>query len=120
MAKKGRPTLYKPEYCEGIIAFCENHNEVPFLQDYAHLIGVCKDTLQEWASVHPEFSLAYKKAKDIQEKKLVTGGLTGKFNPAVTIFVLKNVSGWRDKQEINQTGTIVIQAEDIKKSKADG
>ena len=46
------------------------------------------------------FSDTYKKAKSIQESKILKGGLTGKLNPTMAIFTLKNVAGWRDSRDL--------------------
>ena len=63
-----------------------------------YVIGVHRDTLQEWAKQHPDFSVAYERAKDFQENFLITNGLKGMGSTLFGIFVAKNVLGWRDKQ----------------------
>ena len=82
----GRPTKYRPEYCREILEHfdVDFHNKsqtkaVPlnFLSAFARKIGVCRDTLDEWCKVHPEFSDAYKKAKALQKEHLITCGLLG-------------------------------------------
>jgi len=101
-AKMGAPTKYKPEYCQGIIAFFITATDFPFFSAYAREIQVNTDTLHEWKKVHPTFSEAYKKAKDIQKEILVVGALTNKLNPTFSIFTAKNILGWRDVKEIKQ------------------
>lgn len=59
-----------------------------------------RDTLQEWAKIHPTFSVAYKKATLWQEHYLVNNGLSGSVEQPMAIFVLKNNVGYKDKQEI--------------------
>lgn len=49
-----------------------------------------------------KFSLALKTCKDIQEGRLFKIGL--KTKSPMPVFALKNVSGWRDKQEHEHTG----------------
>lgn len=111
-----RPTKYKPEYCQKMIdyfnkapytiktikAFGKVINKVmptdlPLLVGFASELKVDRDTLKEWAKVHEEFSAAYKKAKDLQEKILITNGLNGGYNPAFAIFTAKNVMKWTDR-----------------------
>ena len=127
-----RPTLYRPEYCERLIAMFNveaftnesytNGNgeektrvvpcKFPTLARFAANIDVDRDTLKEWANktdesgalVHPEFSAAYKKAKDLQEAILVEGGLAGAYETPFAIFTAKNVIGWKDKQDVEHTG----------------
>lgn len=139
MAKKtGRPTLYKDEYPELLIkhfdippyfkttkqvftksGVCEvevlEPNDFPTLAGFAIKIGVCRDSLHEWANKkdkdgnlkHPLFSDAYKKVSLYQENYLVTNGLRGIVNTAFAIFTAKNVLGWRDKKEIEVNDTNV-------------
>jgi len=53
---------------------------------------------------YPSFSTLVKKAKGIQEIKLIKWANLGKLNPAITIFCLKNNHGYRDKQDITTDG----------------
>ncbi len=48
---------------------------------------------------YSSFADLYKKAKYKQEQKLIELGCTGVLNPALTIFVLKNHHGYKDKIE---------------------
>lgn len=125
----GRPTKYKRQYCQDIIDYFDiepyheverktidvksgreyiNHerlpNDLPFLSGFAHSIGVAHDTLVEWTNVHPEFSVAYKRAKQLQEQILAVNGLQGLYNASFAIFTAKNVAGWRDNKEVEHTG----------------
>lgn len=126
----GRPTLYKPEYCDEIVAYfdveptrevqktvfkkdgsidvVETQEPVPLptLAGFACKIKVCKDTLNEWSKVHPEFSAAIKKCKVHQERILLANGLDGGYNTAVAIFALKNLADWKDKVQQEVTGDI--------------
>lgn len=137
----GRPTDYKPEYCEQLI---EYFSEAPYkevtkqvvtksgdvinvtqneasdfksLAAFANRIKVHKDTLHEWSKVHPEFSDAYKRAKQYQEEWLTVNGTKGLTNPAFSIFTAKNVIDWRDKRdiEVKEKPTEKMSDEDIQK-----
>jgi hypothetical protein len=71
----GRPTLYKPEYCEAIKRYArkpEGH-----FRAFAAELGVSVETLHEWARVHPEFSEAKRVAKLLNEKAMVALGMKG-------------------------------------------
>ena len=129
----GRPTVYQPEFVDMLIEFFSQSptrevknrdskgNETtqtlpgvfPTLARFATNIGVTKETLHDWATSrnietgelrHPEFSSAYKKAKDLQEANLVEGTIAGAYNSTFAIFTAKNVLGWRDKTEQEITG----------------
>lgn len=73
-------------------------SDFPTMAGFAIKIGVHRDTLQEWAKNHADFSDAYKKAKDYQENFLAVNGNRGLLPPAFAIFTAKNVIQWRDKQ----------------------
>lgn len=95
MPEVGRPTKYDSAFCEQVIvAGAQGFS----LAAFAGMIGVCRDTVQEWTRVHPEFSAAVKahKAKRalLWEEKLLRiadqGGGTG--SATAVIFALKNVA----------------------------
>lgn len=62
-----------------------------------------------------EFSHSVKKAKTYVEQTIEKGLLSGKYNATGAIFNLKNNYGWRDKQEVEQSGesklTISLQGD---------
>lgn len=102
----GRPSLYRPEYCDAVVAHMA---EGASLTSFAAEIDVARDTLTEWATVHPEFSAAVKRAKAKcaawWEKRGRDGAEKGALPGANTliIFGLKNMAPdeWSDKQEID-------------------
>lgn len=128
----GRPTKYKPEYCEQLLKYFdidfkskvkkevatnrgvveiqeEEACELPMFVDFAKSIGVHVDTLNEWCKVHKEFSAAYKKAKSLQEMIIVKNGIKGRYNTVFALFALKCNHGWNDKAaetEDNRTFTL--------------
>ncbi len=56
--KEGRPTLYRPEYCDRLILHCKKGLSY---EAFAGVVDVCVDTLYEWEKVHPKFSEAKKR-----------------------------------------------------------
>jgi hypothetical protein len=121
----GRPTEYKPEYCDQIIEYFSVQpfhemykeeffkdgtlksrtptliaNEFPTFQGFADSIGVHVDTLHEWKKVNKEFSEAYARAKDIQEKIWLVNGMQNLYNAQFAQFFGKNCLGYSDKYEI--------------------
>lgn len=99
----GRPTKYDPKYCEMLI---EHRSQGFSMESFAAKIGVNRDTLLEWARVHPEFSGAKKDAIDkcqaFHEDFIMRHTVLPKdvkFNAAPYIFMLKNVLGWTDRSE---------------------
>ena len=107
----GRPTKYKPEYCQAIKDFFNIEPtqiidgktvaiDLPFIQSFSRTIGVSKSTLYKWAEEHEEFSDALKFCKENQERILAANALSGRYNATFAIFTAKNILEWRDRQEI--------------------
>lgn len=130
--KRGRPSVYDPKFCDELIEMfsqpatrevtlrdAKGNERVevmpgvfPTLARFAAMIGVTRETLHDWATAknpdgelkHPDFSYAYKRAKEFQEANLVEGTMAGAYNSTFAIFTAKNVLGWRDKTEQEITG----------------
>jgi len=146
MSKTGRPTKYKPEYCEKLIEFFDvepyadkelEHldkdgnvrwidykrmaNKLPTLRSFAKSIGVNIDTVYEWIKQHEEFSDAFTHAKDLQKWFLIENGLNGCYNPMFAIFTAKNITDMRDKSEVdNNTNLTVTGLEKLTDDQLDG
>lgn len=125
--KTGRPTKYKKSYCNELIRYfdvpyfveeertkvVDGHfvkvkervpNKLPLFESFAvRVCNVSVDTIQEWKKVHPEFSVAYKKAQAMQKDMLVYLALHGHFNTAYSIFLSKNITDLKDKVETDIT-----------------
>lgn len=105
----GRPTKYKPEYCEEIIQYMRDGKS---LAEFAAHINVARDTVNEWANVHPEFSAAKKHAIELSEAWWTSQGRIAlrerEFNHVLWYMNMKNRFGWRDKQEIEMDNKIHI------------
>lgn len=100
--KPGRPTTYKPEYCEMLIEHMrEGFNFETFA---AKLNYQSKSSLYKWLDKHEDF----REAKGIGEAlaqqwwfnlgKMAAAGKVPGFNATVWIFTMKNMFKWRDKQ----------------------
>jgi hypothetical protein len=104
----GRPTKYKKRYCKDIIAYFSdpvNENPLPLFYAFANKINVCTDTLNEWQRVHPEFSDAYKKAKEILRRKYWQKAMAGDLEKTIAIFFGKVVLGYSEKTVNEITGS---------------
>lgn len=128
----GRPSKYKPEYCDKIIEYCKSHklterqvvkrtikddgsiDEVeeirplppPTMFGFAASIGVCDDTLNQWTKDHPEFSAAVRQAKQIMANHVVSNAMAGNAPNSFAIFMMKNISNWVDKTESKVDATV--------------
>jgi len=61
--KIGRPTLYKPEYCDIVIAMGK---EGKSREQIAGSLGLAWNTLELWTEKHPEFMDALRTAKNLE------------------------------------------------------
>lgn len=92
-----------------MLHYAKASRSVPFMTEFASKRGYARQRLTEFAQASEKFSDALKRMKDIQEYKIVIGALAGKLNPTFAIFTLKNVAGWRDRQEIQHGGEMFKQ-----------
>lgn len=104
----GRPTKYKPEYCDAVIKHMENGAS---LTSFAASIDVARSSINEWISKHPEFSDAVKIAKAKcaawWESLGRNNAISGDGNATLVIFGLKNMAAedWREKHNLDHTSS---------------
>ena len=104
----GRPTKYKPEYCEVVITLMSEGKSILHL---ARSLNVSRQTIYQWAVDHKEFSDTLDKGKDLAEAYWMDQGERGlwnegkgiTFNAPVWKYFMANRFDWRDKQEVEQT-----------------
>lgn len=70
----GRPTQYRPEYCESVIEWGKQGKSRTWI---ASEIGVTRETLYEWERVHTEFSDAMARAKVFEQRWWEDAGQDG-------------------------------------------
>lgn len=105
----GRPTKYKPEFCETVV---ECGREGMGKLEMCAELDICFETFQNWQQKHTEFSEAVKKALQLSQawwekagRTATFGGYDG-FNATSYIFNMKNrfPTDWRDKQVNEHVG----------------
>ena len=113
MAKHvGRPTLYNDE----ILAKCDDYirdykkleEAIPTIVGLAIYLDINKDTAYEWAKRYPEFSDKLNRVSEMQEQKLVTGGVNSTFNPTITKLLLNSKHGYIEKVQTDNTNTDIV------------
>lgn len=106
----GRPKKYTDSFIENEALELEQwltKPNSPWFEDFANQRGYSAEYLSRWAKTNERFNQAYEKAQSLQKSILVRGGLTNKFNPSFTKFVMSNTCGWSDKQEQKISGDAV-------------
>lgn len=107
MATVGRPSLYKPEYCQLVL---DMGAEGKTVVQMAVAIDVTRATIYEWADVHPEFSDALTRARnraqawweEAGQNNLATQQFNGNLYNKIVASRFRDDYG--DKQSIEHTG----------------
>lgn len=111
--RTGRPSTYKPEYCQVAI---ELGKEGKTITAIANKIGVSRETLYSWMDYNPDFSDAIKLARQHAQEwweETGQGQSRGRFegsNATAMIFMMKNQfpDDYRDRREIDHSGELKI------------
>lgn len=106
-ARMGRPTKYKPEYCDVVReVMTKGYSK----EAVAGHLEIAKDTLYQWEKAHPDFADALKEGVELSRlfwEKVGIDHIThfaksGKqLNSTAWIFNMKNRFNWRDKTEVD-------------------
>jgi transposase-like protein len=83
----GRPSKYKPEYCERVLQMARETGAGP--AEYAAEFDVARETLYDWAASHEEFSTVLKRAKDLEQAWWEQTGKKGLFADKFNAMVWK-------------------------------
>lgn len=102
----GRPTKYRPEFVRVVVEHARTTGQS--LTAFAGLIGVGRETITEWASVHPEFSIAVRAAKAARALWIESAAAQETNAPQMNykLLALKNCAAedWREQQEVKMGG----------------
>lgn len=98
----GRPTTYKPEYCDLLI---EHMAEGRSFESFGKVAKCGKDTLYRWLKAHEEFQDAFTRARaehlHFMETKaldsLIERHQGSKMNTALFKLFMVNIHGWRSE-----------------------
>ena len=110
MKRTGRPTSYRPEFCERIVAHMAEGRS---LDGCASILGVHPDSLYEWQKVHTAFSEAVRAgraaATTFWEERLLEVAKGSSGNAQAIQWALRNrskaASGWHnDAQRLEHSG----------------
>jgi hypothetical protein len=114
----GRPTLYRPEYCEAVISVMGEGYD---LTAFAGSIGVSREAVYDWIDAHAEFRHAVNIAKSARLFALQRKLLNTQIGVGVTaaIFALKNADpeNWQDRY--NTTTDVNVRIEKLSDEQLD-
>lgn len=106
----GRPTLYRPEYCERVIEL--GRDGLSRVQIAAEF-DVAKSTLQEWEKQYPEFSVAITRAMTLsqawwekkgQECLIMPAGATFQSSVWSRSMAARFPDDWRENSKLEHVG----------------
>ena len=106
----GRPTKYTKQLLKAAWEYLDNYEEagdlVPSVVGLAISLGITKSTCYVWAEEagKEEFSDILTRVSDLQEQKLMRGGLSGEYNPAITKMMMTK-HGYSDAQKVDMSST---------------
>lgn len=98
----GRPSKYNKKtlkLAENYYKTCEKNDKIPFIQELSQVLGVNDDTINEWSKAKTDFSATIGRIKNLQELMLLQGGLEGKLNAKIAIFLLKTNHGFIEEEK---------------------
>ena len=106
----GRPTLYRPEYCQRAIEFMGQGYSVTALAGH---LGVTKNAVYEWMTAHRDFGDAINRGRAARVAALEAKLLTTSQGVGVTaaIFALKNADPdeWQDRYHTETKVNVSIE-----------
>lgn len=91
-------------------------NPPPTFEAFAISIMVNPSTLRAWKNTYPDFAEAYEMAKAMQKESINRGAMLGHFDRVYAIFLAKNVTDMRDR---NETVNVDMSADDWVRQMAD-
>jgi hypothetical protein len=106
----GRPTTYRPEYCQRAIEFMGEGYSVTALAGH---LEMSKDAIYDWINLYPDFCHAINMGRAARVAALETKLLTTSQGVGVTaaIFALKNADPdeWQDRYHTETTVNVPIE-----------
>lgn len=99
---RGQPTKYTEDIPEKVQAYIDSYKEqgdlIPSIAGLAVYLDVSRETVHAWArgDKHPDYSDMLRKLLAMQERVLLTGGLSNDYNSTITKLVLSK-HGYSDK-----------------------
>lgn len=116
----GRPTIYSEDMVlktQEYLSTCHDIEEdkengikakvkIPTIEGLAVYLGIHKDTIYDWESIHPTFSDVIDKLRGIQADRLLNNGLAGTYNPTIAK-VLLTKHGYREGTDMTSDGKAI-------------
>lgn len=119
LAKRGQPKKFSSgeelislwnDFCNEIID--NGFEKVPTQTAFCRWLAENYDAVDRrtiYNSLNEYFPTIKKEFERLQSDTIMTGGMLGKYNATMSIFGLKNWCNWKDKAEVEQDNTGVLE-----------
>ena len=102
---------YNPGYERQMLQYFKNGGsdgmEFPTFAGFAEQIGVTLRQLRTWKEEEPAFALAWDECRERQRARLITGGLTRRYDPTFCKYLLGEISPAEESQAFTVTVEVV-------------
>jgi len=105
----GRPTDYRPEYCQAVIDWGKEGHSIVWMSSQ---LEVTRETLYEWARTHKEFSDALTLAREHSQAWWEQQGKDGLGDPRFNANLWAKNMGPRFKQDWSEKSQLEITGKD--------
>ena len=115
IASIGREKIHTEEFIQNeanaLLEWIKQEDNI-FIATFAASRDYSRQRYEEWRKSSQYFSDCYARAKEIQEAKLLHGGILGKYKEQMTKFCLVNHHDYKEKSEQNvkSEGTLTIES----------
>ena len=79
---------------------------LPTIEGFSLFLGVCKKTIMNWEKDYPDFLHATNKIRTLQHERLISGALSGNYNPLIAKLMLSTNHGYSEKKKLEHSGGI--------------
>ena len=111
----GRPTLYKPQFCDDIVKRTMMGEWKATNEQIAEYCGVDKESVRFWRREHPEFDQAVRKAKLLADNRvagcLYHMAVSGNVQAQIHWLNNRRPDEWRSKHDVDMRTPDGIQLE---------
>lgn len=104
---RGRPTKYSKDFCPMLVEYMSKGLS---LEAFVARIGITRETLYQWVDKYPDFKHAFSIGKGASQEFWELRGIEAmrwgsSVNGTVWKFNMQNRFGWRDKKDIEHSGS---------------
>jgi hypothetical protein len=89
--------------------YVKEPNDLKFVESFCYSINISMKTFLDWTKLYPELELAHNRAQEIILEHIVINTSLNLYPGTFSQFILKNISSWTDKKDIELSGKVDSQ-----------